>query len=55
MNGKQCTVLWYVDDVKVSHVEKGVVQNVINEIEKEFGTIKNIEYEKIKAQRVQTR
>jgi len=24
-------------------------------IEKEFGTIKNIEYEKIKAQRVQTR
>ena len=40
VNGKQCTVLWYVDDVKVSHVEKGVVQNVINEIEKEFGNVK---------------
>ena len=34
VNGKQCTVLWYVDDIKVSHVDKGVVQNVINEIEK---------------------
>lgn len=29
INGKQCTVVWYVDDNKVSHVDPSVVSNVI--------------------------
>ena len=37
IGGKQCTVVWYVDDAKVSHADKEVVTNVISEIEKHFG------------------
>ena len=37
INGNQCTIVWYVDDRKVSHVDKKVVSNVIAEIEKHFG------------------
>lgn len=29
INGKQCTIVWYVDDNKVSHVDPSVVSNVI--------------------------
>ena len=32
INGKQCTLTWYVDDNKVSHIEQTVVDNVINKI-----------------------
>ena len=39
VNGKQCTVLWYVDDVKVSHVEESVVKSVITKLENEFGSV----------------
>ena len=36
INGKQCTVLWYVDDLKVSHMEESVVENVLKCIEERF-------------------
>ena len=36
INGKQCTLTWYVDNNKVSHVEKTVVDEVIDKIEKRF-------------------
>ena len=39
IDGKQCTILWYVDDVKVSHVNKTVVENIIKEIEDEYGNV----------------
>jgi hypothetical protein len=29
INGKQCTVVWHVDDVKISHVDPNVVTDVI--------------------------
>ena len=29
INEKQCTVCWYVDDTKISHEDKGVVDHVI--------------------------
>ena len=38
-NGKQCTICWHVDDTKRSHVDMNVVSVVINNIEKEFGTM----------------
>ena len=38
-NGKQCTIAWYVDDVKISHLDKKVVDDVIQEIETHFGNM----------------
>ena len=35
--GAQCTICWYVDDVKISHKDSKVVDQVIRELEKDFG------------------
>lgn len=37
INGKQCTILWHVDDLKISHVDKNVVTEIIKWLEEEFG------------------
>jgi hypothetical protein len=37
INGKQCTFCWYVDDLKISHVDPTVVTQVIEELEKQYG------------------
>jgi hypothetical protein len=37
INGKQCTILWHVDDLKISHVDEDVVTDVINKLSAEFG------------------
>ena len=37
INGKQCTILWHVDDLKISHVDPDVVTEIINMVEAEFG------------------
>jgi hypothetical protein len=37
VDGKQCTIVWYVDDVKISHVDADVVTKVILAIEEKFG------------------
>ena len=37
INGKQCTVCWYVDDVKASHVEEAVVEDLISKMQEEYG------------------
>ena len=29
INGKQCTIVWYVDDNKISHVDANVVTEII--------------------------
>lgn len=39
INGKQCTIAWYVDDNKVSHEDPAVVEEVIQAIEKHFGDL----------------
>ena len=36
INGKQCTIAWYVDDAKISHVDPAVVTDIIDKIEKHF-------------------
>ena len=36
INGNQCTVAWYVDDNKISHVEQEVVDNIVAKIRKRF-------------------
>ena len=37
VNGKQCMVLWHVDNLKISHVNSSVVDKVITKLEQEFG------------------
>jgi len=37
IKGKQCTVAWYVDNNKISHVDDTVVTDVIEKIEAKFG------------------
>jgi len=32
INGKQCTIIWHVDDLKISHVEQKVVNNIIKNL-----------------------
>ena len=39
INGKVCTILWYVDDVKLSHVDAKVVSGLIKKLEKKFGKL----------------
>jgi len=36
-NGAQCTILWHVDDLKISHVNPDVVTEVIKLLEAEYG------------------
>ena len=36
VNGKQLTIVWYVDDLKVSHVDKQVVLDTIKKIDDRF-------------------
>eukprot|EP00980_Cylindrotheca_fusiformis_P000254 scaffold55_cov113-Cylindrotheca_fusiformis.AAC.1 len=36
-DGKQCTVCWYVDDLKISHEKKEVVESLVEKIEERYG------------------
>ena len=37
VNGEQCTICWYVDESRISHVDPKTVDWVIENIEKKFG------------------
>ena len=37
INGQQCTLVWHVDDMKISHVDNKVVTDTINKLKQEFG------------------
>ena len=39
INGKRCTISWYVDDNKVSHVEQNDIDDVISKVEDRFPVI----------------
>ena len=39
-NGKQLTIVWYVDDCKVSHEDPQVVSNIIDTLEEYYGDLK---------------
>jgi hypothetical protein len=36
IKGKQCTIAWYVDDTKISHVDPTVVTSIIDQLESRF-------------------
>ena len=37
INGKQCTIAWHVDDLKISHVDSRVVDEIITRFEEKYG------------------
>ena len=37
IKGSQCTIVWYVDDNKISHKDQAVVDDLIQRIEAKFG------------------
>jgi hypothetical protein len=37
IHGKQCTILWHVDNLKVSHVNDEVIENVISTLSERYG------------------
>ena len=39
IDGKQCTTLWHVDDLKISHMDPAVVTAILNLINTDYGTI----------------
>ena len=39
IEGTQCTIAWYVDDNKISHVNPAVVSSIIAHIESKFGAM----------------
>ena len=39
INGKQCTIAWYVDDNKISHADPDVVTSVLGTVKEHFGEI----------------
>ena len=37
INSKQCMILWHLDDLKISHVEKKVIDDIIAQLNGKFG------------------
>ena len=37
IEGTQCTIVWHVDDLKISHVKEDVVNRVIAKLETNYG------------------
>ncbi len=37
INGKQCTILWHVDDLKISHVDKAVLEDIVVKLNQRYG------------------
>jgi Reverse transcriptase (RNA-dependent DNA polymerase) len=37
VNGKQCTIIWHVDDLMLTHVNQEVLEHIVSELSKKFG------------------
>jgi len=42
VKGKQLTVVWHVDDLKISHADPAVVGGLVQEFNQRYGTIKRL-------------
>ena len=38
-DGKQCTILWNVEDLNMSHVDSEIVSSILADIDAEYGNI----------------
>jgi hypothetical protein len=39
IDGTQCTILWHVDDLKISHVKQEVLEDLINVLNERYGKL----------------
>ena len=39
INGHQCTIIWYIDDLKISHKNQSVVMDIVKQLESKFGDL----------------
>jgi Reverse transcriptase (RNA-dependent DNA polymerase) len=39
INGSICTILWHVDDLKISHIDPAVVTEIIQQLSDQFGAV----------------
>jgi hypothetical protein len=39
INGKQCTVLWHIDDLKISHEDDTAVSEIIDAMNEHYGEV----------------
>ena len=39
INDNQCTIVWYVDDAKISHVDESVTRDMVRQLELKFGKL----------------
>ena len=46
INGSQCTITWHVDDLKISHIDESVVDEIINNINQVYGEVQEITVKK---------
>ena len=53
INGKQCTIVWYVDDNKISHVDKNVVTDILEKLKGHFGNFPQPSKSKVQSQRIE--
>ena len=40
IDGEQCTILWHVDDLKISHKDEAVIDKILNWLEDTYGKIR---------------
>jgi cell division ATPase FtsA len=39
INGHQCIIVWYIDNTKISYVKASAIDDIIQKLEKIFGTM----------------
>ncbi len=37
IKGKQCTIIWHVDDLKISHMDQNVLEDIAKKLDKKYG------------------
>jgi hypothetical protein len=37
IDGRQCTIIWHVDDLMLTHVSQEVLDHIVSDISKKFG------------------
>ena len=42
INGKQCTIVWHVDDLKMSHIQQEVLDEIIGKRTRKYGNEKGL-------------
>lgn len=42
IDGHQCTIIWHVDDLKISHVDPDVVTGIIKKLNDTYGELQEL-------------